>query len=111
MANSGLYGPHLLKAENIDANVGKNGIGAYVLGHSADGTFYVNYVGRSDSDLNARLHQHIGEFAQFKFGFLTTVKDAFEKECRLYHDFPNQNNEVHPAKPAGTKYTCPVCGA
>ena len=110
MANTGLFGPHSLDADTIDAEVG-DGIGVYVLGSSNNGTFYVSYVGRSDTDLNARLHQHIGEDDQFKHGFLPTVKACFEKECHLYHDFPNQNNKAHPSKPEETDYNCPVCGA
>lgn len=112
MATTGLLGPYSLTDDAIDTHVSSQKIGAYALGSTGqDGTFYISYVGRSDTDLNKRLHQHVGDFSQFKYGYFPNAKAAYEKECQLYHDFPNQNNKVHPKKPEGTNYTCPVCGA
>jgi hypothetical protein len=31
-------------------------------------------------------------------------------ECRLYHSYRNLDNEIHPARPAGTNHSCPVAG-
>jgi hypothetical protein len=111
MPNSGLHGPHDLTPIGVSNNVKGIGPGAYALGKvGTDGTFYIDYVGRSDDDLAARLQQHTPErYPKFKYGFLSTAKAAFEKECNLYHDFNPPDNKVHPARPKGTNWSCPRC--
>lgn len=109
MATSGLRGPYPLTRENINRNVTRTSAGAYALGPSEDGTFYVHYVGRADVDLAKRLADHIGKYARFKFEYYDSPKAAFLKECRLYHDFNPRDNKVHPARPAGSGWKCPVC--
>lgn len=69
--------------------------------------FNISYVGRSDGDLNDRLHDWEDNYLEFKYGFLKTSKAAFEKECRLYHAFTPPDNKYHPGKPDGTNYRCP----
>jgi hypothetical protein len=111
MASTGLYGPFPLTTTSIDENAAGIAPGAYALGtKNKEGGFSVSYVGRSDDDLNGRLKQHVGEYTHFKHAFYKTSKEAFAKECILYHDFSPPDNQVHPAKPTGTKYQCPVSG-
>jgi hypothetical protein len=113
MASTGLSGPYTLSGDKILTTVTSNGNpGAYALGHTnSDNTFIVSYVGRSDTDIAARLQQWVGSYKQFKFGYLPTAEAAFAKECYLYHDFsPGLDNTVHPAKPTGSKSNCPYCG-
>lgn len=111
--DTGLFGPFVLSTNQVDVSVTGKGPGAYALGATnANGGLNVSYVGRSDSDLNARLKQHVGSYTHFKYGFYSTAIAAYEKECRLYHDFGTSGaNEVHPARPAGSSAKCPVCGA
>jgi hypothetical protein len=47
----------------------------------------VKYVGRSDSDLKARLLSHVssGRYKEFKYSYATSPKAAFEKECQNFH--------------------------
>ena len=66
-------------------------------------------MGRSDKDLNDRLKDHIGEYGRFKFEYYGSAKAAFEKECHLYHDFTPQDNKIHPDRPDGSNWKCPVC--
>jgi hypothetical protein len=106
MARTGLHGPHALNEKTIDANVSAN-IGAYALGRMNNDTFYVDYVGRSDTDLNKRLKDWIGKYPSFKYGHFDTVQIAFVRECRMYHDFSGLDNSVHPARPRGASYGCP----
>lgn len=110
MAETGLFGPHPLTEAHIDKYVSQ-AIGVYALGHTAsNGAFYPKYVGRSDVDLNDRLKDHVGSYAQFKYGHYETVKAAFDKECNMYHDFkPQLDNTIHPDRPKGTNYKCPRC--
>jgi hypothetical protein len=109
MASTGLNGPYALTTDRIDVAITKTSPGAYALGVTTDGTFYVSYVGRSDTDVNARLKNHVGSYKHFKYGYFSSPKAAFEKECNLYHDFDNLDNDVHPARPAGSNWTCPRC--
>ena len=114
MAETGLFGPHGLTQKEIDAAVRGTGPGAYALGRWNGSTFYVDYVGRSDGDVNGRLKQWVGsKYTHFKFGFYDSAKAAFEKECRLFHDFGGAktlDNKVHPARPQGSSWKCPVSG-
>ncbi len=111
MPTTGLYGPHTLTTVGVSNNVKGVGAGAYALGRlAADGTFYIDYVGRSDDDLGARLQQHTPEkYTHFKYGFLPSAKAAFDKECDLYHDFKPPDNKVHPARQKGANWTCKRC--
>jgi hypothetical protein len=106
-----LHGPHSLTAAGVSNNVKGIGPGAYALGNTNEkNVFIISYVGRSDDDLAARLQQHVSEpYLQFKYGFLDTAAAAFDKECRLYHDFDPPDNKVHPARPKNAKWSCPVC--
>lgn len=109
MASTGLNGPYPLTSGGVTVNVTKTAAGAYALGKTVDGTFHVYYVGRSDSDVAARLRQHVGKHQQFKFDYMSSPKAAFEKECRLYHDFSPPDNRSHPDRPNGSGWRCPVC--
>lgn len=111
--STGLHGPHELTTEVIDKIVSDVGSGVYAL--TREGTeplFIVNYVGRSDDDLNGRLKDWVGtKYTHFKYSFLPTARDAFLKECNLFHDFggiAKLDNKVHPARPANSKVNCPV---
>lgn len=111
MANSGLFGPFSLTQSGISSNVKGIGAGAYALGKSDEsGVFYIRYVGRSDDDLAGRLQQHVPEpYLQFKYAFYPSAKDAFDKECNLYHDFKPPDNKVHPARSKNANWNCPAC--
>ena len=78
------------------------------------GIFRVQYVGRSDTDVNDRIKDHLGEnYAAFKFSYATSPKAAFEKECQNYHDFGGSKklkNNIHPDHPDNSpNWKCPVC--
>ncbi len=106
-----MKGPYWLSDSNIDDKVTKTSPGVYELLKSYDGP--VKYVGRSDSDLNARLKHWVGrDYTYFKFQYCSSAKTAFEKECRLYHYHGGSDkldNKIHPQRPAGTDWKCPVC--
>lgn len=112
MATLGMNGPYKLNAATIDTQVTKTSPGNYALGkNDEDGTFRVGYVGRSDSDLYARLKSWVGETKRplFKYSYATSTKAAFEKECENYHDFDPPGNDAHPARPSGSGWKCPRC--
>ena len=109
MASSGLRGPFPLTEDSIKNNVIRRSPGAYALGHQDGNTFYISYVGRSDTDVGGRLRDHVGASPQFKYGYYAAGIEVFEKECRLYHDFGSSGNKRHPDRPAGKAWECPVC--
>ena len=110
MPTSGLNGPYALTAAGVLTAVSSYSPGAYALGRSDGNTFYISYVGRSDTDVAARLQQHVSTpHPEFKFGYFSSAKAAFEKECHLYHDFSPEENKVHPARPRDANWKCPAC--
>ncbi len=112
-----------LTYEVIDKVVAENRIGNYAYGYLDNrGVFIVLYVGRSDNDLRERIKHGIKDmqedsslrYERFKFSYAESVEEAYEKECRNYHDFGGDegklHNTVHPAKPVNYRGTCPICG-
>lgn len=112
MANTGLEGPFSLSNAGVDAAVKYLSPGAYALGDiNSQNQFVVKYVGRSDDNVNSRLKDHVPEpYLKFKFKYYDSAKDAYYKECALYHDFSPDGNEIHPAAPSESYLSCPVCG-
>jgi len=113
MSSLGMNGTYILTNEKIDEVVTKKSPGNYALSKSSEGTFYINYVGRSDTDLNQELKaQDKKIYKRFKFSYATSPKAAFEKECKNYHDFGenvNLDNEIHPDRPDNADWKCPNC--
>lgn len=115
MANLNMNGPFELKTDVIEEEISKKSAGNYALGRSEDGTFIVNYVGRSDSNVKGRLLSWVGKkerYKQFKYSYADSPKEAFKKECENYHDFGESeklDNDSHPDRPDGTDWKCPKC--
>ena len=99
-----------LTDDKINECVTRTSPGVYVLDSTTTSPFKYEYVGRSDSSLNSRLHSWVGTgYRYFKAAYSTSPKDAFESECHLYHDFNPPDNSVHPARPKGSNWVCPRC--
>ena len=110
MASPYLYGPYSLTTKGVDENVPVKSAGVYALGKTKDKIFYISRTGRSDDDVNGRLKQHVGNYSEFEFTYASCSKDAFEKECELYHYYSGApGNIIHPARPANTNAKCPRC--
>ena len=114
MTSLGMNGPYTFTSSEIDRVVTRTSPGNYALGYTQDdGTFIVKYVGRSDSDVNQELKARLAlNYNKFKYSYATSPKAAFEKESQNYHDFGGKeklDNEIHPSRPAGTNWKCPVC--
>jgi hypothetical protein len=109
--SAGLSGPHPLDPDTIAAMVSRKSPGAFALGRSEGGTFYIRYVGRSDQDVAETLAEHVGDYPHFKFAYFGSPGPAFEKECQLYHDFGEAklNNKFHPLRPSSGNWHCPRC--
>lgn len=112
MASLNMNGPYDLTSQEIDKVITKTSAGNYALGKMNGESFIVSYVGRSDSDVNSRLKQHVGKYSKFKYSYATSPKAAFEKECHNYHDFGESqklDNKIHPDRPKDSNWKCPVC--
>lgn len=123
MASLNMGISYSLTDEEVDRVVADNRIGNYAYGYlNPQGTFIVMYVGRSDTNLKDRIKHGIEDmdkdpscrYERFKFSYAETVKEAYEKECRNYHDFGGTEgflvNKTHPDKPADYTDSCPICG-
>jgi hypothetical protein len=111
MATSGLRGSFPLTNQGIDSEIKRISAGAYALGHVNENIFYITYIGRSDDDVGDRLKDHVGSYKRFKYEYYGSSKQAFDKECNIYHDFSPADNKVHPARPKGSNWKCPNCKA
>lgn len=106
-----------LTEEEVDRHVVYGLAGVYLLlkFNTELGRYDVQYVGRSDSNLNVRLKQHCSEeYGAFRFEYAFSAEEAYRKECSYYHFFGgNQvlDNEYHPDAPKGLaeKVFCPYC--
>lgn len=111
-----------LTIEEIEKNIEPNRIGNYAYGYLNDkGSFIVKYVGRSDTNLQERIQHGIIDnsnnpnlrYERFKFSYANSLKEAYEKECRNYHDFGGDKGHLcnlhHPDSPDGLDLDCPFC--
>jgi len=100
-----------LTRENVDASVTRISAGVYLLDRTSTptGAFNNDYVGRSDTDLNARLKTWVGRYNWFKFEYCTSPKAAFDLECKLYHDYMPRDNAIHPDRPTNSGWKCLRC--
>ena len=124
MASLNMRGPFLLTDEEVNNRVEEGRMGNYAYGYvtERDGRqiFIVRYVGRSTTDLREEIksrHKSNDKFSEvdceyFKYSYAASEREAYEKECRNFHDFGGEQsllNEIHPAKPQDKSYyTCPI---
>ena len=101
-----------LDSATIDQTVSQKSPGIYALDRTITPGFKVNYIGRADDDVAKRLKTWAAEgyYKYFLFEYHSTARAAFERECHLYHFYPNLDNLIHPARPENTLYLCPVAG-
>ena len=110
MATMNLCGPYRLTYEQVNSVVRPGTPGVFALGYGQGrDVFYVNYIGRSDNDVRTRLLDFIGSDSLFKFREIGSAKDAFLRECELFHAFSPPGNRLHPSRPALSGWRCPHC--
>jgi hypothetical protein len=103
-------GPFFLTVSTIDAVVTSTSPGIFLLGRSSKNeAFRISCVGRADEDLKVTLKKYVTLYPEFQFEYCSSAKDAFEKECGLYHAFKPSANKAHPVRPKGLSLRCPGC--
>jgi hypothetical protein len=107
---SGLLGPYDLSFDGVELALPQAQCGVFALGHvDAAGTFRVQRVGRDDQDLRRILRGLIGSSNCFKFAPAASPREAFGRECELFHRLRPPGNIIHPDRPKGSDWRCPVC--
>ncbi len=112
MATLNMKGPYNLDKATVEKVLGNDQIGNYALVEKNNkGDVFVRYVGRSDDCIKKRLLYWVKNSQRqlFKYSYAESIKEAFDKECKNYHDFNPADNDIHPDKPEGKNYKCPVC--
>jgi hypothetical protein len=110
LVSSGLRGPFTLSADVIDEELVDRCPGAYALGFiDRMGRFSITFVGSAGDDLKSKLKAQIGTAVQFKFRHFAEQRQAFEKECEMFHQFRPTGNFLHPSRQPGSDWTCPRC--
>lgn len=122
MARKQLSGPFDLDLLFISFAVSEETIGVYALGVvDKDGKFNTLRIGRSDlQPVGDRIAQYktakeleaIGKVCdKFQFAYVTSIEEAHENECYLWHERSPLFNSNHPDLPDGKPYLlCPVKG-
>lgn len=103
----GMLGPIDLDIARIDEAIRGKSPGNYALGYVEEHAFIVQYIGRSDDDVNNSLKSWVGKYPKFKWSYARSAREAYEKECQNFHDFGGLkllDNKHYPVKPGGTKY-------
>jgi hypothetical protein len=110
LTGTGLRGPFSLASDDIDGELVDHCPGTYVLGFTDYlGRFSITFVGSAGEDLKLKLRGHIGTALQFKFRHFADQRQAFERECQIFHQYMPSGNFLHPSRPRGTDWTCPRC--
>jgi len=114
MLNVGLSKSYSFNSETVDKIIKIKAAGNFALGELDDnGDFVAGYVGWSDSDIKNEIRAMLGgRYSAFRYSYALTAKDAFEKNCRIFHDLGGKvmlDNKEHPARPERVKWRCPLC--
>jgi hypothetical protein len=110
LIGTGLHGPFALATDTIDEELVDDCPGAYALGFiDYLGRFSITYVGSAGEDLKSKLKERIGTAPQFKFRHFAQQRQAFEKECEMFHQFMPAGNFLHPSRPQDADWICPKC--
>ena len=105
-----LKGPFSLVCDTLEDELVDGCPGVFALGYTDFlGRFCVTFVGSAGHELKSVLRNHIGTASQFKFRHFADEKQAFEKECELFHRFMPAKNFLHPQRPPGANWSCPNC--
>lgn len=110
--NKDTYMVHKFTEYNIKKYVDEFTIGNYRLGNK-DVNENPIYIGRSDTNLQSRLLQHLrdrNKYDFFSFKIASSKKDAYIQECKDFHNFYKSiENKIHPDKPDKiNNINCPV---
>lgn len=110
MPSTGLDGPYPLTYLEVDRVVPKGMAGLFALGRTREAAFRLNFISGHTANLHDALYHQVGKgHEQFKFLAMTDAREAWTKQCTVYHDFKPPGG--HP-EPAGDHpdWQCPLCG-
>lgn len=105
-----MQGPYPLNEKAVFEEVTHYSPGVYILSRTFENA---NFVGRSDDDIHSKLKWWAnikGEYNYFWYEYCDSLKEAFLKECHLFHTYEHLDNPAHPVKPEEVNWQCPDCG-
>ena len=110
-------GPFRFDEQTISNLFTGNEIGNFALGFiNENKMFVVCRVEKATKNLKNDLMSFLGrneKYKFFKYKFALNVKEAYELECKNFHDFGGDSglldNKDHPVSPEGTVLFCPYC--
>ena len=80
MPSTGWTVTHDFDTKTISKHFARKAPGAYALGYTnSRGRFVVQRVGRSDTNLPARLKRQAGDYQSFRAGYRPSAKSRFRK--------------------------------
>ena len=99
--------------EEVENSVDWSSASVFVLGGIRKGVegklrFQIKKVNHVDGDLGKELRKYIGKYSGFRFKFFRSTRNAFDKECQIYHQLKPIDNIKHPDRPRNTKFLCCV---
>lgn len=107
-----LLGPYELSFDTIDKQLPSQACGVFAVGYvDVSNTFRIERVGRDDVNLAELMRSLIGSSGRFKYAICANSKQAFEAECEIFHRFRPPGNFIHPVRPSGSRWRCPICQA
>jgi hypothetical protein len=100
--------PNELTAEQVEAVVGEDALGVYMLYEDPEGP--PSYVGRAEK-MQTALLDHVGDYAAFWADYMPNATAAYNKQVDLYHFHGAEelDNEGHPERPH-RNVKCSHCG-
>lgn len=109
MSTHTLIGPLRLEERSVNLFIPEQRTGVYVTGKNLIG-FAPLKVGKSELHLRQALLNEVGTHSAFKFFVTPTLEEAFDFECRIWHEYEPKDNPEHPVMEGKVKVACPVCG-
>ncbi len=109
-----LQGPYELTIQQVEHISSAPCCGVFVLGDIDEhGALVAKYIGMANKNIGKRLGDFIDKYPYFKIMRCKKPYDAFEKQCKIYHEcslFSKLDNPMHPTHPEEESWICPVCG-
>lgn len=104
-----MEGPYELAIDEISFWVNEK-CGNFILGKMVARRFLPKFIGRADKNLKETLMNLVDSgYIKFMFSYAISPRDAFIKECMLFHELggiEKLDNQLHPEPPVGTQIEC-----
>lgn len=104
-------GPIHLSEAGIERIAAAPGVFALGFARPQEGSVFISFVGRSDTDLKEALRAHVGgRYTACFWRLEPTPEAAYRTECECWHEMGggDLDSGLHPVPPGDLP--CPICG-